>query len=87
VLDKIKLDFIGCGVIFTNEPRRKMLSLPLIRTDDESQLTPFDRTAFGLDSVITALMMHATMLDPNVTKQEIETYTTLSVATILPAEA
>ena len=64
-----------------------MLTFPLIRTDDEKSLTPFDRSTMGLDSVITAIMMQATIEDPNITAQEIETYTTLSVAAMMPAEA
>ena len=64
-----------------------MLTLPLIRTDDEKSLTPFDRSTMGLDSVITALMMQATMDDPAVSEAEREVFTTLSVATIVPAEA
>jgi hypothetical protein len=64
-----------------------MLSIPLIRTDDESKLTPIERTTIGLDAVITALMMQGTINDPTVTDQERETFTTLSVATIIPAEA
>ena len=64
-----------------------MLAIPLIRTDDESKLTPIERTTIGLDAVITALMMQGTINDPTVTDQERETFTTLSVATIIPAEA
>ena len=64
-----------------------MLAIPLIRTDDESNLTPIERTTIGLDAVITALMMQGTLNDPTVTDQERETFTTLSVATIIPAEA
>jgi len=64
-----------------------MLAIPLIRTDDDSNLTPIERTAMGCEQVITALMMAATVADPNITPQEIEVYTTLSVATIVPAEA
>ena len=64
-----------------------MLSIPLIRTDDESKLTPIERTTIGLDAVITALMMQGTINDPTVSDQERETFTTLSVATIIPAEA
>ena len=64
-----------------------MLTIPLIRTDDESKLTPIERTTIGLDAVITALMMQGTINDPTVTDQERETFTTLSVATIIPAEA
>ena len=64
-----------------------MLSIPLIRTDDDSNLTPIERRALGCEQVITALMMQATIQDPTVTPQEIETYTTLSVATLTPAEA
>tara|TARA_Y100000592_G_C5355610_1_gene260985 strand:- start:504 stop:698 length:195 start_codon:yes stop_codon:yes gene_type:complete len=64
-----------------------MLSIPLLRADDESKLTPIERTTIGLDAVITALMMQGTINDPTVTDQERETFTTLSVATIIPAEA
>ena len=64
-----------------------MLAIPLIRTDDGDNLTPIERTTIGLDAVITALMMQGTISDPTVTDQERETFTTLSVATIIPAEA
>jgi hypothetical protein len=64
-----------------------MLAIPLIRTDDESNLTPIERTALACEQVITALMMQGTLNDPNVSPQEIEAFTTLSVATIMPAEA
>jgi hypothetical protein len=64
-----------------------MLAIPLIRTDDESNLTPIERTALACEQVITALMMQGTLNDPNVSPQEIEAFTTLSVATIIPAEA
>ena len=64
-----------------------MLAIPLIRTDDDSNLTPIERTAIGCEQVITALMMQATMDDPQVTDQEREVYTTLSVAAVIPAEA
>ena len=64
-----------------------MHAIPLIRTDDDSQLTTIERTAMGCEQVITAMMMQATMTDPQVTDQEREVYTTLSVATIVPAEA
>ena len=64
-----------------------LTAIPLIRTDDDSNLTPIERTAIGCEQVITALMMKATMDDPQVTAAEREVYTTLSVATIIPAEA
>lgn len=64
-----------------------MLTIPLLRSDDETALTPIERTKIGLDAVITALMMQGTINDPKVTVQERETFTTLSVATIIPAEA
>ena len=64
-----------------------LTAIPLIRTDDDSNLTPIERTAMGCEQVITALMMAATVADPNITPQEIEVYTTLSAATIVPAEA
>ena len=64
-----------------------LTAIPLIRTDDDSKLTPIERTARVTEQVITAMMMQATMADPQVTDQEREVYTTLSVATIIPAEA
>jgi|TARA_A200000159_G_scaffold113301_1_gene106404 hypothetical protein len=64
-----------------------MLSIPLIRTDTGENLTPIERTALACEQVITALMMQATLTDPAISNQEAETYTTLSVATIIPAEA
>ncbi len=64
-----------------------MLAIPLIRDEDDSNLTPIERTAIGCEHVITALMMQATMDDPQVTDQEREVYTTLSVAAVIPAEA
>tara|TARA_R110000824_G_scaffold123353_1_gene281115 strand:- start:29 stop:226 length:198 start_codon:yes stop_codon:yes gene_type:complete len=64
-----------------------LTTIPLIRTDDDSKLTAIERTAIGCEQVITAIMMAATMADPQVTDQEREVYTTLSVATIIPAEA
>ena len=64
-----------------------LTAIPLIRTDDDSNLTPIERTAMGCEQVITALMMQATLDDPAVTEAEREVFTTLSVATIIPAEA
>ena len=64
-----------------------MLAIPLIRTDTGDSLTPIERTTLACEQVVTALMMQATLDDPQVTEQERETYTTLSVATIIPAEA
>lgn len=64
-----------------------MLAIPLIRTDDETRLTPIERTTLGCEQVITALMMQGTLNDPTVTDEQRETFTTLSVATIIPAEA
>jgi len=64
-----------------------MLAIPLIRTDDDTNVTPIERTALACEQVITALMMQATMDDPQVTDQEREVYTTLSVAAVIPAEA
>ena len=64
-----------------------MLAIPLIRTDDQSNLTTIERTTLACEQVITALMMQGTLDDPAVTDQERETFTTLSVATIIPAEA
>jgi hypothetical protein len=64
-----------------------MLSIPLIRTDDESRLTPIERTTIACEQIITALMMQGTLNDPQVTDREREAFTTLSVAAIIPAEA
>ena len=64
-----------------------MLAIPLIHTDDEKPLTPIERTTIACEQIVTAMMMQATISDPQATAQEIETFTTLSVATIIPAEA
>ena len=64
-----------------------MLAIPLIRTDDDTNVTPIERAALACEQVITALMMQATLMDPTISDQEVETFTTLSVATIIPAEA
>jgi|TARA_B100000900_G_C20432759_1_gene655687 hypothetical protein len=64
-----------------------MLTIPLIRAEDDSNLTPIERTTLACEQVITALMMQSTIADPSVTAAEREKYTTLSVATIIPAEA
>ena len=64
-----------------------MLAIPLIRTDDDTNVTPIERTALACEQVITAMMMQATLNDPTVSEAEREVYTTLSVATIIPAEA
>ena len=64
-----------------------MLAIPLIRTEDETRLTPIERTTLACEQVITALMMQATLMDPAISDQQAETFTTLSVATIIPAEA
>jgi len=64
-----------------------LTTIPLIRTDDDSKLTAIERTAIGCEQMITAIMMQATLDDPAVSEAEREVYTTLSVATIIPAEA
>jgi hypothetical protein len=64
-----------------------MLSLPLIRQDDNSHFSPMDKVLVGLDSMITALMMQGTINDPESSQDEVDTFRTLSVATIVPAEA
>tara|TARA_R100001015_G_C4613644_1_gene169346 strand:- start:290 stop:484 length:195 start_codon:yes stop_codon:yes gene_type:complete len=64
-----------------------MLSIPLIRTDDRSDLTTIERTTLACEQVITALMMQGTLMDPSISDKDAETFTTLSVATIIPAEA
>ena len=64
-----------------------MTTIPLIRTENDANVTPIERTALACEQVITALMMQATLNDPAVTEAEREVFTTLSVATIIPAEA
>ena len=64
-----------------------MLAIPLIRTDDETRLTPLERTTIACEQIITALMMQSTLMDPTISDEQAETFTTLSVATIIPAEA
>ena len=64
-----------------------MTAIPLIRTEADANVTPIERTALACEQVITALMMQATLNDPTVTEAEREVFTTLSVATIIPAEA
>ena len=64
-----------------------MTTIPLIRTETDANVTPIERTTLACEQVITALMMQATLSDPAVTAAEREVFTTLSVATIIPAEA
>ena len=64
-----------------------MVTIPLIRTETDATVTPIERTALACEQVITALMMQATLDDPAVSEAEREVFTTLSVATIVPAEA
>ena len=64
-----------------------MTTIPLIRTESDTNITPIERTTLACEQVITALMMQATLDDPAVTEAEREVFTTLSVATIIPAEA
>ena len=64
-----------------------MITLPFIRQDDGSSLTPIERSMIGLDSMITSLMMQGTINDPKASAEEIETFMTLSVAATIPAEA
>ena len=64
-----------------------MVTIPLIRTETDATVTPIERTALACEQVITALMMQATLDDPAVSQAEREVFTTLSVATIIPAEA
>ena len=64
-----------------------MVTIPLIRTEGDTNITPIERTTLACEQVITALMMQATLMDPTISDQEAETFTTLSVATIIPAEA
>ncbi len=64
-----------------------MVTIPLIRTETDATITPIERTAIACEQMITALMMQATLDDPAVSDAEREVFTTLSVATIVPAEA
>ena len=64
-----------------------LTAIPLIRTDDDSNLTAIERTAIGCEQMITALMLYATIVAPAVTPQEVEAFTAMSVATHIPAEA
>ena len=64
-----------------------MLALPLIRQDDNSHFSPMDKVLVGLDSMITALMMQGTINDSEASQDEVDTFRTLSVATIVPEEA
>ena len=64
-----------------------MITLPFIRQDDGSSLTPIERSMIGLDSLITALIMQGTINNPETSVEEIETFMTLSVAATVPAEA
>ncbi len=64
-----------------------MVTIPLIRTETDATITPIERTAIACEQMITALMMQATLDDPAVSDAEREVFTTLSVATIIPAEA
>ncbi len=64
-----------------------MTTIPLIRTEADANVTPIERTTLACEQVITAMMMQATLDDPTVTEAEREVFTTLSVATIIPAEA
>jgi len=64
-----------------------MITLPFIRQDDGSSLTPIERSMIGLDSLITALMMQGTINNPETSVEEVETFMTLSVAATVPAEA
>tara|TARA_B100000242_G_scaffold116059_1_gene81058 strand:- start:739 stop:939 length:201 start_codon:yes stop_codon:yes gene_type:complete len=62
--------------------------LPLIRDPNWGKnLTPLEKRILGLDAMITALMMQGSMNDPRSTKEEVETFMTLSVAATEPAEA
>ena len=64
-----------------------MTTIPLIRTETDANVTPIERTTLVCEQVITAMMMQATLNDPTISEAEREVYTTLSVATIIPAEA
>ena len=64
-----------------------MTVIPLIRTETDANVTPIERTTLACEQVITAMMMQATLNDPTISEAEREVYTTLSVATIIPAEA
>ncbi len=62
--------------------------LPLIRDPNWTKnLTPLEKRMLALDSMITALMMQGSMNDPRSSEEEVQTFMTLSVAAIQPAEA
>ena len=44
-----------------------MLAIPLIRTDNDEGLTPIERTTLACEQIVTALMMHGTLSDPELT--------------------
>ena len=64
-----------------------MLAIPLIRTDDDSNLTPIERTTLACEQIITAMMMQGSLNQDGKTVEESDMFRTLSVATIIPAEA
>ncbi len=64
-----------------------MLAIPLIRTEDDSKLTTIERTTLACEQVITAMMMYTTVNDRDLSAAEVESFTLVSVATIVPAEA
>jgi hypothetical protein len=47
-----------------------MITIPLIRTDNESNLSPMERSMVVCEQLITALMMQGTLDDPTLTAQE-----------------
>ena len=46
-----------------------MVTIPLIRTETDANVTPIERTALACEQVITALMMQATLMDPTISNQ------------------
>tara|TARA_B100000941_G_C28332098_1_gene462138 strand:+ start:123 stop:317 length:195 start_codon:yes stop_codon:yes gene_type:complete len=64
-----------------------MLTIPLIRTDTGDSLTTIERTTQTCEQIITALMMQGSLNQDGNTVEESDMFRTLSVATIIPAEA
>ena len=62
------------------------MNLPLIQTGSTALLTPMEQSIANSESLITALMMHATLKE-DLTEMEREGYTILSVALVEPATA
>jgi hypothetical protein len=62
------------------------MNLPLIQTGPTILLTPMEQSIANSETLITSLMMHAT-LEEDLSDMEREGYTILSVALVVPANA